>query len=103
MAAKAKQEKQGLAPKESKVERFDNESSICEEEYILETRGLKKRFQGRNGEVDALRGVDIRVRPGQIYGIIGLSGAGKSTLIRCLNLLERPDEGKVFYLSLIHI
>lgn len=73
------------------------EVSAAEGEFILETRGLKKRFQGRNGEVEALRGVDIRVSPGQIYGIIGLSGAGKSTLIRCLNLLERPDKGKVFY------
>lgn len=73
------------------------EVSAAEGEFILETRGLKKHFQGRNGEVEALRGVDIRVSPGQIYGIIGLSGAGKSTLIRCLNLLERPDEGKVFY------
>ena len=37
------------------------------------------------------------VRRGEILGVIGLSGAGKSTLVRCLNLLERPTEGKVFF------
>jgi D-methionine transport system ATP-binding protein len=43
----------------------------------------------------ALAGVDLRIRQGEVFGIIGRSGAGKSTLIRMLNLLERPTEGRV--------
>ena len=46
--------------------------------------------------MQALRGVSIDVMPGEIFGIIGLSGAGKSTLIRCINLLERPQAGRVY-------
>ncbi len=40
-------------------------------------------------------GVDLHVRVGEVYGVVGRSGAGKSTLIRCLNLLERPTSGTV--------
>lgn len=43
----------------------------------------------------ALAGVDLHIRKGEVFGIIGRSGAGKSTLIRMLNLLERPTEGTV--------
>jgi len=45
--------------------------------------------------VDALAGVNLAIRQGEVFGIIGRSGAGKSTLIRMLNLLERPTEGVV--------
>ncbi|NGM88560.1 methionine ABC transporter ATP-binding protein [Parapusillimonas sp. SGNA-6] len=44
----------------------------------------------------ALAGVDLHVKQGEVFGIIGRSGAGKSTLIRMLNLLERPTQGKVW-------
>ena len=47
--------------------------------------------------MEALRDVNISVNPGEIFGIIGLSGAGKSTLVRCINLLERPNEGQVLF------
>lgn len=40
--------------------------------------------------------MNLTIEDGSIFGIIGLSGAGKSTLVRCINLLERPSEGKVF-------
>ena len=53
---------------------------------------LKRRF----GETAAVDGISLSVRKGEILGIIGRSGAGKSTLIRCLNGLERPDEGQIF-------
>lgn len=46
--------------------------------------------------VHALNNINLHVKPGEIYGIIGKSGAGKSTLIRCANLLERPSSGQVF-------
>ena len=45
----------------------------------------------------ALQEVSIAIAPGEIFGIIGLSGAGKSTLVRCINLLERPDSGRVLF------
>src|SRR5690606_30482774 len=44
----------------------------------------------------ALAGVDLHIRQGEVFGIIGRSGAGKSTLIRMLNLLERPTQGQVW-------
>ena len=48
------------------------------------------------GDVHALKGIDLEIQRGEIYGIIGLSGAGKSTLVRCINMLERPTSGEVF-------
>ena len=47
------------------------------------------------GDVHALKGIDLEIKRGEIYGIIGLSGAGKSTLVRCINMLERPTSGEV--------
>ncbi len=62
---------------------------------MIELRGLCKTFPGERGPFIALDHVDITVNDGDIYGVIGMSGAGKSTLVRCINLLERPSEGKV--------
>ena len=45
--------------------------------------------------MEALKNVSLDIADGDIFGIIGMSGAGKSTLVRCINLLERPDEGHV--------
>lgn len=58
--------------------------------------GLCKTFRQGGREVVALRDVSLEVWPGESFGIIGLSGAGKSTLVRCINLLERPDGGRVW-------
>ncbi len=66
-------------------------------EPIVELRGLSKTFGSGEDQVAALKKVSVAVRPGEIFGIIGLSGAGKSTLVRCINLLERPDEGQVLF------
>ena len=66
-------------------------------EPIIEIQHLSKTFGSGENQVSALRDVSISVQPGEIFGIIGLSGAGKSTLVRCVNLLERPDEGKVLF------
>ena len=52
-------------------------------------------YQAPDGEVEALRDVSLTIADGDIYGIIGMSGAGKSTLVRCINMLERPTEGRV--------
>ena len=64
---------------------------------IVELRNLSKTFGSGEGQVAALQHVSLAVQPGEIFGIIGLSGAGKSTLVRCINLLERPDEGQVLF------
>ncbi|MBN2984219.1 methionine ABC transporter ATP-binding protein [Cohnella algarum] len=56
---------------------------------------LSKTYKTPQGRFTALDGIDLHVRKGDIYGIIGASGAGKSTLIRCLNRLEEPDSGSV--------
>ncbi|MFE9397705.1 methionine ABC transporter ATP-binding protein [Streptomyces flavidovirens] len=62
---------------------------------MITTTGLTKVYPARGREVTALDGVDLHVREGEVYGVIGQSGAGKSSLIRCVNLLERPTAGTV--------
>ena len=62
---------------------------------MITLSSVKKSYKSAEGEVTALKSVDLSIERGEIYGIIGLSGAGKSTLIRCINMLERPTEGKV--------
>ncbi|MDO5537331.1 MAG: ATP-binding cassette domain-containing protein [Desulfovibrionaceae bacterium] len=64
---------------------------------IIEIRGLGKKFHTGKTEVYALRDINLSIARGEIYGIIGRSGAGKSTLVRCINMLEPPTEGKVFF------
>ena len=64
-------------------------------ESIIQIQHLSKSFGGGPEEVHALTDISLDIRPGEIFGIIGLSGAGKSTLVRCMNLLERPTSGTV--------
>lgn len=59
----------------------------------VQIRALSKRYAGQTQE--ALKEIDLQVKRGEIFGIIGRSGAGKSTLIRCLNRLEKPTLGTV--------
>jgi len=66
-----------------------------EQDAIVRIRSLNKTFTGRAGRVTALDGIDLDIRRGEIFGIIGLSGAGKSTLVRCINFLEKPTAGTV--------
>lgn len=63
---------------------------------MIDIQNVTKTYHGLNGKVEALKGISLSVREGQIFGIIGLSGAGKSSLIRCINMLESPTTGKVF-------
>ncbi|NYV76886.1 methionine ABC transporter ATP-binding protein [Streptomyces sp. UH6] len=62
---------------------------------MITTSGLTKIYRSGGREVTAIDGVDLHVREGEVYGVIGQSGAGKSSLIRCVNLLERPTSGTV--------
>lgn len=64
---------------------------------IIQIEHLTKTFGSGEGQVAALQDVSLSVQEGEIFGIIGLSGAGKSTLVRCMNLLERPESGRVLF------
>ncbi|MDB5848918.1 MAG: phosphate transporter ATP-binding protein, partial [Rhodoferax sp.] len=62
---------------------------------MIELRDIVQTYKGASGPVDALRGVSLDVKQGEVYGIIGRSGAGKSSLVRVINLLNRPTSGQV--------
>ncbi len=62
---------------------------------MIELKHLSKSFPTGDTTVEALKDINLTIRDGDIYGIIGMSGAGKSTLVRCINLLERPTGGEV--------
>jgi D-methionine transport system ATP-binding protein len=64
---------------------------------IIQIQSLEKTFQSKSGTVQALKDINLEIRRGEIFGIIGMSGAGKSTLVRCINLLERPTAGRVLF------
>src|SRR6266566_5892560 len=65
------------------------------EAFAVNVEGLKKNF----GPLRALDGVDLRIRPGEIYGLLGPNGAGKTTLIRSIVGLVAPDAGTVTVLG----
>ena len=58
---------------------------------ILQAEGIQKRF----GKTPVLRDISLELEQGQALAIIGSSGSGKTTLLRCLNFLERPDQGRI--------
>ena len=62
---------------------------------MIELLNVTKSFKTKNKTIQALADVTLTVAKGEIFGVIGTSGAGKSTLIRCVNLLEKPNTGKV--------
>ena len=62
---------------------------------MIKLSSLSKVYGEGKGAFYALKGIELDVPAGQIVGVIGASGAGKSTLIRCVNLLERPTQGRV--------
>ena len=63
------------------------------QEPLIRVEGLRKSF----GSLEVLKGIDLAVNPGEVVTIIGASGSGKSTLLRCLNLLETPDAGHIWF------
>jgi D-methionine transport system ATP-binding protein len=62
---------------------------------MIDLRGITQTYQGSQGPVEALRGIDLHIHLGEVFGIIGKSGAGKSSLVRVINLLNRPTAGQV--------
>ena len=61
---------------------------------MIKLENITKTYDGK-AQVHALKGVNLTIEDGEIFGIIGKSGAGKSTLVRCINMLERPTSGNV--------
>lgn len=62
---------------------------------MIEIKNLYKSYYTAQGEINALKDINLKIQKGEIFGIIGPSGAGKSTLIRTVNLLEKPTQGKI--------
>ena len=61
---------------------------------LIRVDNVTKKFKGG---VVALNGCSLTISPGEVVAIIGPSGSGKSTLLRCLNLLETPTSGHIFF------
>ena len=74
-----------------------NETSAAtprhEERPIVRIRDLRKSF----GDLDVLKGIDLDVHRGEVVVVLGPSGSGKSTMLRCVNLLEVPTSGQIFF------
>lgn len=64
---------------------------------IIKIEDLKKEYIAGKETITALNNINISIESGEVFGIIGASGAGKSTLVRCLNLLEKPTDGHVYF------
>jgi polar amino acid transport system ATP-binding protein len=60
---------------------------------LIEMRGIQKSF----GDNHVLKGISMKVMPGEVVAIIGPSGSGKSTLLRCINRLNEPDAGDILF------
>ena len=60
---------------------------------LIKVKGLQKSF----GTLHALNGIDAEIKTGDVTVVIGPSGSGKSTFLRCLNLLEVPTGGRIFF------
>jgi len=65
-------------------------------ENILYTSGLKKSYHYQGKVIEAVRGVNLEVKQGEIFGFLGPNGAGKTTTLRMLTTLLRPDDGEAF-------
>ncbi len=59
---------------------------------MVKAEGVHKSF----GQVEVLKGIDLEVRPGEVFCLIGPSGSGKSTFLRCINHLEKINAGRLY-------
>ena len=74
-------------------EESTNAADVRVGEPVVRIEGLRKAF----GDNVVLRGIDLEVQRGEVVVILGPSGSGKSTLLRCVNLLETPTDGRIFF------
>jgi polar amino acid transport system ATP-binding protein len=66
---------------------------VTTNETLIKVEGLEKTF----GKIEVLKGIDTEIKKGEVVCIIGPSGSGKSTFLRCLNLLEEPTGGHIYF------
>ena len=64
-------------------------------ETVIQIQDVTKTFVGKDNRVEALKGINLEIHKGEIYGIIGMSGAGKSTMLKILAGLQQPTAGVV--------
>ena len=64
-------------------------------EPILSVKNLQKTYGGKGSRTNALRGLDLRVFPGEFVGIMGPSGSGKTTLLNCISTIDVPTAGSI--------
>src|SRR5213083_81735 len=74
---------------------FPADELNVEPEFAVDAQGVRKRF----GAIEALRGLDLAIRAGEIYGLLGPNGSGKTTFIRCVAGLVRIDAGTITLLG----
>lgn len=64
---------------------------------MITVKNLHKSFRTPAGEIEVLKGIDQKIEKGEKVVIVGPSGSGKSTFLRCLNLLEQPTQGEIWF------
>ena len=79
----------------SKKNNIAQAQTPCNPDSLIEVKGLFKDF--KDGTIKVLNGIDYSIQKGEKIVIIGPSGGGKSTFLRCLNLLEKPTEGAIYF------
>ena len=72
-------------------------------EPYIRARDLAKTYPSGKSELEVFAGLNLEVHRGEMLALVGESGAGKSTLLHLLGGLDRPSNGTIYYLSLIHI
>ena len=65
---------------------------MSDSEYIVEVRQVKKSFK----DVQAVKGVSLKIKPGEFVALLGPNGAGKTTLVEMIEGIQHPDEGEIF-------
>ena len=64
---------------------------------MISVKKLEKTFHTLDGDLQVLKGIDQEIRKGEKIVVVGPSGSGKSTFLRCLNLLETPTSGEIWF------
>jgi predicted ABC-type transport system involved in lysophospholipase L1 biosynthesis ATPase subunit len=68
-----------------------------EKGWVLSAQGIHKSYETGDRKLDVLKGIDLKIRKGEIISVVGPSGVGKSTLLHILGTLDRPTEGEVTF------